>query len=343
MRELRFHLLGLVLGTESLRCGAALACGMAPTPYYVVEQRAPTGATAPRNAPIVVQLKEDPNGPAVDTFAPILTLTKAGSDVPVELRSLGGRPTLVWVPTASLEPDTAYEAHFNPGYEGIPDTTWTFTTGAESTPPLSLEGGLKVTFEPGTDTILECPSDRALGCGDSGSGCTSRTLAVTKARVVIPRPHDGFPQRFGRLRLTDDMPYDFSLPSKTLPPPYQGHNVSVEEYADLENPDLIEVLITVPQQAVAYQPCFAFAATDARGDQATSEPLCLEAIMPVSNEGGAGPTLDPDEGLANEMQKPTSTSSKGCSFDRNPSSGSVWVIGLGLFALVRKRWRHGHA
>jgi MYXO-CTERM domain-containing protein len=239
----------------------------------------------------------------------------------------------VWAPVAALEAETAYEAHLNRGYEGVPDTIWTFTTGTKSTPPLSLEGELEVTLEPGTDTILECPSDRKPACSNS-EGCTDRVVAVSKARVKIPRSIDGFPRRFGHLRLTNDVPFDFSPASKT-PSPDAGYDVSVEEYTNLDDPSVTEMQITVPDRAVAYRPCFAFSAVDERGDQATSKPLCLEPIAPAANEGGAGAMPNPDDGLA--ANKPPSATSEGCSVGPTKPNGSVWLAALGLYALARRR------
>jgi MYXO-CTERM domain-containing protein len=333
MRVLHCRVVALGVATELLRGGAALACGASPIPYYVVAERAPSTAGTPLNAPVVVELKEDPSGPVLDTFNPSLTLTKARSDIAIELKSLGGRPTLVWVPVAALDAETEYEARLNLGYVGIPDATWTFTTGTKSTPPLSLEGELAVTLEPGSDTILECAGDRNLACGAS-EGCTDRVVAVTKARVKIPRAIAGFPPRFGNLRLTDGVPFDFSPASKT-PSPDGGYDVSVEEYANLDDPSVTEMQITVPDRAVAYRPCFAFSAVDERGDRATSKPLCLEPIAPAANEGGAGAMPNPDDGLA--ANKPPSGTSEGCSVGPAKPNGSVWLVALGSFALVRRR------
>ena len=329
----------------SLPCGAALACGATAPPFYVVERQAPTGEVTPLNTPLVVGLREDATQPPVESFNPSLTLTDARSKVSLELKSLGGLPTLAWVPVTPLDPETTYEAHFNPGYEGVPDTTWAFTTGTDSTPTLSLEGKLAVTFEPGTDTISECASGANFGCG----ACTSRgVVKVTKARVKIPHASGGFPRRIGTLWLTDDLPYDFSPASKTGPQPYQGHNVSVAQYADLDDPAVSDVLITVPDEEVAYKPCFAFAASDARGDQATIEPLCLEQPrLPTSEAGSAGngsdtgasggPVTDPHGGSADGLQMPSSRTSEGCSFGAEPANGSAWLATLGLLALRRRR------
>ncbi len=320
--------------------GAALACGASAPPYYVVEQQAPTGASAPINVPIVVTLRIDPNGPVGENFSPALSLTKAGSDVLVQLKPLGGLSTLTWVPVQPLEPDTTYEAHFNPGYEGIPDTIWPFTTATKAAPTLSLDGQLQVSLESAVESVATCPCTP--GCGNQGDcagACSNQLVNVTKARVVFPRALYGFAERAGAVWLTDDKPYEFFPFSKTGPKPYQGNNVSTVAYADLDDPDVTEVLITLPEGEAPYKPCFAFDATDARGDQATAQPLCLDELFPAGTASEDPTVVDPDDGhdgLAHDMKQPSRTSS-GCSVGRAGYSGA-WLVSLGLLGLMR-RWR----
>jgi MYXO-CTERM domain-containing protein len=328
MRALRFLVLSGGFATALLHGGTALACGASPTPYYDIVPGGPKGDMTPRNAPLVVDLKANANGPVDAGFFPTLTLTKVGSDVAIELKSHGMvPPRLTWIPIEPLEPETTYQADFNSGYEGVPDTIWTFTTGRESAPPLSLEGQLEVAFEPGTDTVETCPPPNP--CGYDLSKCTTQIVQVTKARVKIPHAIGGFPGRTGELWLTDDLPYDFSPESKTAPPPYAGQNISVVERVDLDDPSVQDVLITVPDPSVAYRPCFAFAASDGRGDQATTQPLCLETpIMPADGFDAASD---------DDTQNPRT--SKGCSFrpESGSNSSSAWLAALSLLVLLRRR------
>jgi hypothetical protein len=337
-----------------LHAGAALACSLLGPPFYVVKQRAPSGGATPLNTPLTVQVAEDADGPVVESFEsfkPSVTLTKAGSAI--ELKYLGGLRTvdsgvepLSWVPVEPLEPETTYEAHFNPGYEGIPDSSWAFTTGSESTPALALEGALAVTFEAGTETdydFNDCPAD---SCGFSS--CPHRVVKVTKARVKIPRAFGGFPRRLGTLWVTDDEPFDFTPASETDPEPNGGHRAGRVEFADLDNPNITEVLITVPEVDTPYRPCFAFAASDLRGDQVTIDALCVDPPKPLLGEGGAandpdsgasgGPaTPAPNDGRADDVAKPTSTSSQGCGFGAERADGRAWLAALGLLLLLRRR------
>jgi len=317
----------------------AQACGASAPPFYVVQNQAPTTAGTPLNAPLVVTLVADPSGPTDANLSPRLTLTKSESDVALDLASFGGPTTLIWVPLQALEPETQYEAHFNPGYEGVPDTIWTFTTGNHATPALSLEGELSVTFEPGKDTVLSCPGG-GIGCGpDDAAACTSEMVDVTKARVKIPHAINGFVDRAGVLWLTDDTPYDFSPESKTTPPPYHGANVSSAEYVNLDDPDLREVLITVPEGEGPYRPCFAFAASDARGDKATVAPLCVDLPpkpQPVEDNGDPG-FLDGAEHSPSSSPSSESRTSKGCSFGAQRTTPSPWLGALMLLALVVRR------
>lgn len=330
---------GVLLGGVAallLQTGAAAACGATAPPFYIVQEQAPTSTTAPLNTPLVVTLVPDTSGPVAESFNPTLTLMRGGSADSIELKSLGGLLTLTWVPVAPLDAETSYEAHFNPGYEGIPDTIWTFTTGTESTPPLSLEGALEVTLESGTDTVLQCPAGAQSKCGpDTAAGCKDVEIEVTKARVKIPRATGGFAARSGALWLTDDLPYDFSRETKSVPPPYQGKNVSLAQYADLDDANVVDVLITLPTEEVAYQPCFAFAASDGRGDEAFSEPLCLDQpIPPLADEGTGGSAATPG-GLGNDIKKPPQTS-EGCSMSHGQRARHAWLAALALLGLLRR-------
>jgi hypothetical protein len=330
----------------------ALACGEASPLYYEVNAKAPIGVGAPLNAPIVVKLSGSPvdvSSPAV-VNTPSLTLTKAGAAAALDVKPVGFPAAPIWVPVALLEPTTSYEAHFNSGYAGVPDTTWPFTTGTESAPVFSLTGQLEVSLEPGTDMLLECITNCGFPCTNKGE------IKVTKARVKLPRASGGFAERSGTLWLTDDKPAEFFERSKTGPEPYRGNNVSLASYVNLEDPSVTELLVTVPSEALAYKPCFAFVASDARGDQASVEPLCLDATtVPIMNEGSAGSAGAPgnsaagastagaaatnpnsgDPGFAND-QKSSGTSSS-CSFRRGPSSDSAWLVLLGLSPLLRRR------
>ncbi len=328
----------------------ARACGEAAPPYYVVSDQAPNGSGAPLNAPIVVKLSASPLGassPAV-VGSPSLTLTKAGAAAALDVKSVGFPAAPIWVPVAPLEPTTSYEARFSSGYAGVPDTTWPFTTGTESAPVFSLTGKLAVSLEPGSDMVLECITNCGFPCTSKGE------IKVTKARVKLPQASGGFAARSGTLWLTDDKPAEFFERSKTGPEPYRGNNVSLSSYVNLEDPSVTELLVTVPSEAVAYKPCFAFVASDARGDQASVEPLCLDAAaVPIVNEGSAGSagatgtstagasaagaTTNPnsdDPGFAND-QKSSGTSAS-CSSGRGPASDGAWLVLLG-FSLLRRR------
>lgn len=339
MRTAALGVLACGVAARLLQSASVLACGASAPPFYVVKEQAPTSAAAPLNTPLIVTLIEDADGPVVESFNPTLTLTRGRADIGIELKALGAPPTLVWVPVEPLAPGTLYVAHFNPGYEGIPDSTWSFTTGTESTPPLSLEGELEVTLESAVEFVPTSPCIPGCGnAGDCAGAGTSEFVNVTKARVKIPRAVDGFAQRTGAVWLTDDKPYDFSPISKTGPLPYEGTNVSILSFADLDDPSVTEVLITLPEEQTPYEPCFAFAASDARGDRAISKPLCLDRpIMPVANEGDAVSDPATPDGLANDIQKPGT--SKGCNVGRPASGNGTWLGLVVPLAMIRGRRR----
>jgi len=299
----------LVLG----RTLPLLACGATPPPYYVVDQQAPSGTDTALNAPVVVTLKANPDGPIANALEPTLVLNQSGQQQALPVRALSGPPDLVWVPLSALAPNTRYEAHYSPGYEGIPETTWQFTTGESQTPALALEGALEVSLEAGLDPVSDCTK-----ANECGGGCIEKgQRSVTKARVKLPSSVGGFPKRRGELHVTDERAFDFAPVTKTRPDPNEGHLVSLSAYADLETDH--EILLTLPEEAAPYRPCFAFRATDARGDEALSVPLCLSQTFPAPAE--------PED----------SSASVSCSFAA-PAGGSSFALALvGLSTLIRRR------
>jgi MYXO-CTERM domain-containing protein len=334
-------LLGVVAGLS--HSGTARACGETPQPAYVVDTAGPTSTDAPLNTPLFVHLREDPTASPRQEATPTLTLTIAGTDEALPVQPPGYGPDQAWVPIEPLEPETTYEAHYNLGYEGAPDTIWTFTTGTETQPALSLEGKLEVTLEQGTQTVLQCPKDACIcGCSeeDRAAACTQSEVPATNARVKLPRAAGGFSKRGGVLVLTDDRPYDFSRATRDTPEPYLGLAVSRPHQVDLDDPDVTELLIPLPEGETAYRPCFAFFAADARGDEATAESLCLDETFPAAGE--PEPTSNPHgNGLVDDTIKPTSTS-KGCSLGGAPAGSGAWLALLGLVSVVqRRRRRHG--
>jgi MYXO-CTERM domain-containing protein len=176
------------------------------------------------------------------------------------------------------------------------------------------------------DTSLICPNN----CGTS---CTAgEPFPVTKARVKLPIALDGFPRRSGILWLTDDEPYDIHAPSPT--------SVLLGQSVDLDDPSVTEIRITVPEEETPYKPCFTFVAEDARGDQASVEPLCLEHSIAAENAAGAGsggPTPS-DAPLLGAHPAESSNTSAGCSLASVGATGGAWPAVLGLLALVRRRW-----
>jgi len=298
-----------------------LACGATAPPYYVVDQLAPGAADVPLNAPIQVTLKEGADGPVVNALEPTLSLTKLGDEQAVALKPLLGAPTLAWLPLQPLAPSTTYEAHYNPGYEGQPDTIWQFTTGSGTAPELALQGKLSVTLEAGTDPTYE-------RINDCGSGVQTGTAAVTKARVRLPHAVAGFAGRFGELHVTDERAFDFSTPAKSAPDANEGHLVSLSAYADLESDD--EIVLTLPEEAQPYHPCFAFRATDARADEALTEPLCLDQLFPAAET-----KIEPEPSNSVDDQGRASSS---CSFSAPAGGGSGgFAVALLVGALLRRR------
>lgn len=342
-------LLGAVAGLS--HSGSARACGATPTPAYVVDTVGPMSADAPLNTPLFIHLREDPTGATDQDVTTALTLTIQGTDKTVALKPPGAPPDEVWVPVEPLEPETTYEARYSPGFEGEPDTVWTFTTGTETQPTFSLEGKFEVTLEPGIQTVVQCPQDACIcGCSEEeqAAACTEIEVPVTNARVKLPRAVGGFSTRGGVVALTNDEPKSFSDITKHEPDPHLFAVTSYQQ-VDLDDPDITEVLIPLPDAEAPYRPCFAMLANDARGDIAVAEPLCLEESFPAETggtatpDGGSGPVPTTNDSLANDQKKPPSTS-EGCSVANAGASKSagVWLALLGVLSVAqRRRRRHG--
>jgi MYXO-CTERM domain-containing protein len=334
-------LLGVVAGLS--HSGTARACGATPQPAYVVDTVGPTSADAPLNTPLFVYLREDPAAPTDQEVTPTLTLTIQGTDKTVALKPPGAPPDQVWVPVEPLESETTYEARYSAGFEGEPDTVWTFTTGTETQPTFSFEGKFEVTIEPGIQTVVQCPKDACIcGCSEEeqAAKCTEVEVPVTNARLKLPRAIGGFSKRGGVVVLTNDQPDDFSDITKQEETEPHVFAVASNQQVDLDDPDVTEVIIPLPEAETPYRPCFAMLANDARGDIALAEPLCLDETFPAASNQ---PEATPDPHLVDDTIKPKGTS-EGCSVGGTSSSQgtSAWLALLGLVSVVqRRRRRHG--
>jgi len=326
-------LAGWLLGSTALvalaaQSAPALACGASAPPYYVVASASPSGDDVPLNAPLLVELAESADGPVYEEMSPRLVLTIKGDDRALPVLAGGLAPHLVWVPSEPLLPNTISEAHYNPGYEGHPDRIWQFTTGDSVTPPVALEGALRASLEAGRDPILEC--------SDCGASCVEKEQrAVTKARLRLPVVKDGFEPRRGELWLTDDTAYDFALPDKDSAPSTEGHVVALVTSVafDAEGKPTGDVLVTLPEEDEPYRPCFALRVTDARGDQASAEPLCLTESFPAADTESDPPPVVTDR---------EANTSSACAFGTKKSGhgsllGALLCVGA---ALLRRSPQH---
>lgn len=287
------------------------------------------GMEAPLNAPIVLRLSESVTDSDAPPFTPTLSLRASTSDevvnVPGSILGLSLDGELSFVPEGNLPPSTTFLATFLSGQEVVttdrpPGTTWSFRTGTETSPSLSLEGELSVTLEPGEDNALECPNN----CGCTATGAA---FAVTKARVKLPRLVGGFRAHRGELWLTDETPYHFDLP--TVEP--DSHVVQVGGQLSRDELAAGEALITLPAEDVAYSPCFSFRALDARGDQVLSPALCLE-----KDDFVGAPSSDPP-GATGSEDTASPRRSSACSFTPTTGSPEAWLSVLLLLATLSRR------
>lgn len=325
-----------------------MACGPLPPPYYVVDQQSPRGSEVPLNAPLQVSLQEHEQAgdPGVLPLNPTLSLVRTGSDTPLDLSVVSYAPRLAWAPKTLLEPHTSYTASLTLGYEGVPATSWEFTTGGGMAESLSLDGELSVTLEGGTRPIEQC--------GPCGNDCTAQgERAAILARIKLPRARGGFAPRAAWVWLTDEKPYDFSRVDKGGPEPYHGSNVSIGSMVELGDDEAspggeAQILLEVPQEQTPYRPCFAMSASDARGDEVVAEPVCLgpfpEAARPSTGDAGAGAGAGAagGPGAPNDAGARESRTSSACSNGPSPvgahHTATITALFLG-WALRRRAQR----
>jgi len=309
------------------------------------------------NAPVVVELLQSTNGSDAPPLAAELTLTVVGATAPVELRPGGlfrDASAISFVPVAPLSANTSYRASFTtgqvqePGLGGPSTAVWEFTTGELIEPTLTLEGELQVSLETGDAPIYTCNGNTSCGpaCTETGQ------RRVTKARVKLPVPQGGAPGRlFGWLALDNDEPSDFI---NARADNVEGV-VTLREWVELTaNQPAEDVLVTLPDEAKPYTPCFAFKAWDARGDEVLAEPVCLRDEYPPpsppvptlgNDTGSAGsPSIKPGPAKTADPVEP-GTSSAGCSLGGGETSPSGWALSTFVMALVAwfARARRGQA
>jgi hypothetical protein len=318
---------------------AARACGAAPTPWYTIDRQAPLGEGVLLDAVLSVEMLETASPSEASLLLPTLELSVAGANATTEVlpRERGTTNRLTFVPPKALLPLTTYHASFHTGQTLVSggeapaqptSVTWEFTTGEDSSEPLTLDGKLAVSLEPGQDPVYTCGNDCGTDCVESSH------VAVTKARVTLPLVTGGVPGKFfGTLTLT-------------------GENVSLERPVELTPGKAAEVLITLPQEEQPYTPCFAFEVSDDRGSSAKAKELCLDDTFPstqgAGGEGGAGPVspgpdtsatggsvhTPNDLGWGDDTVEPKKSSS--CSLTGAPR-GSAWPIALAALLLSRRR------
>lgn len=320
-----------------LRAEPAQACGASPTPRYTVLDMSPLSTDAPLNAPIVLRLGKNVTDSDAPPLTPSLYLRASTSDettaVSASSLGLGSDGELSFVPEANLPPNTTFAATFHTGQETASadqpaGTTWSFRTGSETAPGLSLEGALSVTLEPGEDNALECPNN----CGCTATG---PAFAVTKARVKLPRLVGGFPTQRAELWLTDNAPATFLAPHDI------GSGSRMVQLGGQLRPEELEAgeaVWTVPEEETPYKPCFAFQAFDARGDVAQAQSLCLDEYFPsVTQSGGLG-TAGSTGATSSKDRADTHTSSA-CSFAPAARGFQAWLPALLLLGGFSRRWR----
>jgi MYXO-CTERM domain-containing protein len=106
---------------------------------------------------------------------------------------------------------------------------------------------------------------------------------------------------------------------------------------NLDEPEGLEMVLSLPGEATTYRPCFAFRAFDARGDIVAVEPLCLTEEVPVATTAEPEPNTGPASNPASDSGR--NRSSSACTFQASPARGSTWWAGtlVAVTALSRRR------
>jgi hypothetical protein len=272
-----------------LDAASAPAC-IAPPRSYTLRDAwpAPDASNVPLNTPLSFHLERLPNyddytGEIFSTIMPLRD-EQTGELVPVRTVDLGLPDTGVFsfVPLTPLAPRTAYSVDMGTpppqaGQAGEPSQTrWRFTTGSANAAELHLQGDIGVSYEAGTEPVYDC------GPGLCGPGCDpSGTRDVTRARVTLPAPFDGFAAQGleGRLEVREQL-------APAAPP-----GVSLTAYSEPAAEQTSELLVMMPERAdgSAYVPCFDYTVRDAAG-QAVTSTLCLSEEYPLPGTLGEDAT-----------------------------------------------------
>jgi hypothetical protein len=310
----------------------ALAC-IAPAHAYTLRDAwpPPDAVDLPLNTPLAFQL--EPLRPEI-TFTGVLFSTimplrneATGELVPVTTRDIGSQTDgfFSFVPLKPLQPNTAYLVDVGdpPPQAGLPNepaqTRWRFTTGVAVRRPLDLAGKIDFAYELGSDAVFDC----ANGPGICGPTCAATGMReVTKARVSLPAPFDGFAAQGmeGELKISEQVAPGSSegVVSRAVTKPELGKTA--------------EVVVTMPERpdGAAYLPCFDYTVTDVSG-QSLTRGFCAEHAYPLPDElsGNISNGMDP-------LHAPRTSTA--CSLSGAPR-GDARLLALAVAALLLSRRR----
>jgi hypothetical protein len=164
-----------------------------------------------------------------------------------------------------------------PGAEGPLMGRFTFQTGDDLTPPLTLAGPLRVRLETYDSDVITCETHTS--CGPVGCKKTGTERAL-RARVTVPAARGGldFDGYRGIMYFTDNAPVTFSGEGEGRGAPggliYGGH------YLELRPGVETEVLTNVIDEHGPYTPCFSLNVWDPGGHAVQADPICLPPIVP---------------------------------------------------------------
>lgn len=256
------------------------ACAAVPNPYYTIESITPSDGTSdiPRDTVIALQLKiwaGDAVG--MSTVDVRVTAVASGEAISGALDAENSlADTRYWKPSTLLQPNTQYRVEVtiestNPpaNVQGANKRTASFTTAANASAPLKLDGSLHATLRSGTLPVLDCGI-----CGPCQQ--TGERRAVV-ADVEAPRVSGGL-ESLGYqawLTLTDRAAPTFDGAGEGQ---LDGeHSLSLSQFVHPQPGAANELMFEIPREDPNTDVCFGWNAWDAAGQWQSAAPLCIKA------------------------------------------------------------------
>jgi hypothetical protein len=281
------RLIGISIASVALLASApeALACGATPEPYWTIASTLPReNGILPTDGALIVRAAPSP---ASSGGTPPITFTvseegSADSIAGVTEVWFSDTPSMSWHSLSPLKPSTSYQAMVRidqqtlPTSSGPTDLTWKFSTSAQPTAPLALEGSLLVVTEDYQRDIQQCDTN---DCGSFNCRVTGKEPAV-RAKITLPIARGGYAIDGYRawLHYSANNPQVFDGPGEGHPSGYS--EVNLASLLTMHEGESQEVVVPLFEEADPYEPCFALNVVDPTDHAVHPEPKCIGAFKP---------------------------------------------------------------